>query len=64
MVHHLVDSSKCMPTSDSNIIVYSFQEMFNAESSSEPRIGLSDKEHMLGTTCTDLDSEKSDRLVL
>ncbi|XP_004500932.1 uncharacterized protein [Cicer arietinum] len=39
------------------------QEMFNAESSSEPRIGLSDKEHMLGTTCTDLDSEKSDREV-
>ncbi|KAK7351760.1 hypothetical protein VNO77_11439 [Canavalia gladiata] len=41
------------------------QEMFHALSSSEPRVDQSDEEEpMLGTSCTELDSENSDREVL
>ncbi|CAI8600118.1 unnamed protein product [Vicia faba] len=39
------------------------QETFEAESSSEPRIDLSDEERILGTTSTKLDSKKSERKV-
>ncbi|XP_058785455.1 kinesin-like protein KIN-6 [Vicia villosa] len=39
------------------------EETFEAESPSEPRIDLSDEEHILGTTSTMFDSKKSERKV-
>ncbi|KAJ1387629.1 P-loop containing nucleoside triphosphate hydrolase [Sesbania bispinosa] len=39
-------------------------ETFHAQSSSEPRLDLSNEEPVLGTPCIQLDSEKSDREVL
>jgi hypothetical protein len=46
------------------LLVHSFQETFHLESSSEPTLDQSDEGHMLGSTSTTLDSEKSERLVL
>ncbi|XP_045804083.1 kinesin-like protein KIN-6 isoform X3 [Trifolium pratense] len=40
------------------------KETFSAKSLSKPRIDHSDEEHVLGATCTTLDSEISDREVL
>jgi hypothetical protein len=46
------------------LVIRYFQETFNAESSSEPRLDQSNAEHMLCTTCSELDYEKSERFVI
>lgn len=47
-----------------NLVIHSLQEVLHSESSFEPRLEPSDEEPMPGVSCTKLDSEKSDRLVL